>query len=56
MPNAMSRTEFDSVVRLDQIVQNAKQQVAVVEASARDGQGLQDIAKWIQDNAKVPPS
>lgn len=49
----MTRTELDSVVQLNQIVKTAKQTVTVIEASARDGRGLQDVAKWIQDNSKV---
>ncbi|XP_064647444.1 ADP-ribosylation factor-like protein 16 [Lineus longissimus] len=49
MPNAMNRCEFGAIVRLEEIIQNAVQKVTVVEVSAKEGRGLQDIIKWLQD-------
>ncbi len=52
----MQITEFSSIVRLDEIVKAANQKITVLEVSARDGCGLQDVARWIQDNAKPNPA
>jgi Fe2+ transport system protein B len=49
MPNAMNRCEFGAIIRLDEIILNAIQNVTVVEVSAKEGRGLQDIIKWLQD-------
>ena len=52
---AMNRLEFDQIVRMEEVLQQIPQTVTIMEASARDGKGLQDIAKWIQEHARPPP-
>ena len=51
----MNRLEFDQIVRMEEVLQQIPQTVTIMEASARDGKGLQDIAKWIQEHARPPP-
>ena len=52
VPSAMPRAELEQIIRLQDILDNAKQKVTVRETSAREGHGLHDIAKWIQLHAK----
>ena len=48
----MSRLELDFVMRLTEIQKNAKQKITVLEISARQGKGLQEVTKWIQQHTK----
>lgn len=48
MPGAMGRVEFDNLCQIGNIIKFAKQEITVLEASAKDGQGLQEIVGWIQ--------
>lgn len=48
----MTRMELESIIRLPDIIHHAKQTVAVLELSARDGVALQKVADWIQHNIK----
>ena len=52
LPDAMTRQEVESLIRLSEIIKNCTQTVTVIEASAKDGQGLESIAHWIQRNSK----
>ena len=52
LPSAMARAELEEIIRLQDILDHARQKVTILEISARDGQGLQDIAKWIQVHCK----
>ena len=52
LPNAMTRMELESIIRLPDIIHHAKQTVSVLELSARDGVALQKVADWIQHNIK----
>ena len=52
LPSALSRAEWEELVHLRETLDHARQKVAIIEASAREGQGLADIAKWIQQHGK----
>ena len=51
LPGTMKRTEFDYLIRLKDILNNCTQKIKVLEISAFDGQGLQDVAKWVQEHS-----
>ncbi|XP_013414884.1 ADP-ribosylation factor-like protein 16 [Lingula anatina] len=52
MPNPMTRTELDTTFQLKSILGAAKQDISIIEASAKDGQGLEEIVKWLQQHCK----
>jgi hypothetical protein len=52
VPCAMSRSEIEWLFRMEDISKHAIQKISVLEVSARSGQGLDQVAKWIYDNNK----
>ena len=52
LSSTLSRTEWEELVCLWETLDHAHQKVAIIEARAREGQGLADIAKWIQQHGK----
>ncbi|KAK3588529.1 hypothetical protein CHS0354_014240 [Potamilus streckersoni] len=50
MPTIMTRSEVESLFRLDEIISHSKQKVTVIEISAFSGQGLQTIVDWLLQN------
>ncbi len=52
MPNAVSRVEFESIIRLTDIIENSSQKITILETSARSGKGLQEVGRWISDHSK----
>ncbi|XP_038158499.1 ADP-ribosylation factor-like protein 16 isoform X1 [Cyprinodon tularosa] len=51
MPCLMSLTEIKSLFRIDDIVSSAPQPITTLEASARSGQGLQEVLSWLESVA-----
>ncbi|MED6244004.1 hypothetical protein ATANTOWER_024335 [Ataeniobius toweri] len=51
MPCIMSLTEIKSLFRMDDIIASAPQPVTALEASARSGQGLQEVLSWLESVA-----
>ncbi|XP_015254002.1 PREDICTED: ADP-ribosylation factor-like protein 16 [Cyprinodon variegatus] len=51
MPCLMSLTEIKSLFRIDDIVSSAPQTITTLEASARSGQGLQEVLSWLESVA-----
>ncbi|XP_077980346.1 ADP-ribosylation factor-like protein 16 [Glandiceps talaboti] len=49
-PCAVNRVELDSLIRMKEIIACAKQTISVLEISARGGQGLHELVKWINSN------
>ncbi|XP_070581262.1 ADP-ribosylation factor-like protein 16 [Ptychodera flava] len=49
-PCAMNRNELDSLLRMREIISHAKQTITVLEISARRGQGLPELVKWLNEN------
>ncbi|MBN3278064.1 ARL16 protein, partial [Polyodon spathula] len=52
IPCPMSLVEMKSLFRLDDIISCATQPVTVLEVSARSGQGLLDVLKWLHSIQK----
>ncbi len=52
LPNALPRKEYEAMVRLCDIMDNCSQKITVIETSAREGQGLEEVANWIQDHTR----
>ncbi|XP_033736519.1 ADP-ribosylation factor-like protein 16 [Pecten maximus] len=50
LPTCMSRFEFDSLFRLDDVLQHTKLKVSVLEVSAYTGQGLGEVLDWLSHN------
>ncbi|XP_053309165.1 ADP-ribosylation factor-like protein 16 [Spea bombifrons] len=50
LPSCMPLVELKSLFRMDDIISCAKQPITVLEISARDGTGLQDILRWLQSS------
>lgn len=48
MPCIMSLTEIKSLFRMDDIIASAPQPITTLEASARSGQGLQEVLGWLE--------
>ncbi|ELU04727.1 hypothetical protein CAPTEDRAFT_155130 [Capitella teleta] len=48
----MSRQEINFFFRLEEVIENTSQKIKVIEVSAREGQGLLEVAQWIQEHTK----
>ncbi len=51
LSGVLTRTDLDSILRLEDVIKSAPQKISVVEASAREGTGLGEIARWIQQES-----
>ncbi|XP_075702216.1 ADP-ribosylation factor-like protein 16 isoform X3 [Rhinoderma darwinii] len=51
LPCCMSLMEMKSLFRLDDIIACSKQPITVVETSALDGTGLQEMLQWLHSSA-----
>ncbi|KAG9337871.1 hypothetical protein JZ751_027523 [Albula glossodonta] len=52
LPCPMTLMEMKSFFRIDDIIASATQQITVLEASARSGQGLMDVLHWLDSTIK----
>lgn len=48
-PDCMSMSEISAIIRLRDVLANAKQDITVLECSFREGTGLNRILKWLQE-------
>lgn len=46
-PLALSRFEVESLMRIDDIRQNTKHQITILEISAFNGKGLTEVIDWV---------
>jgi len=53
-PDCMSISEISALIRLPDIIANARQNITVLECSFREGTGLQGILKWLQEKCSLP--
>ena len=53
-PDCMSMSEISTLIRLPDILGNAKQDITVLECSFREGTGLHGILKWLQEKCSLP--
>ncbi|XP_004071439.1 ADP-ribosylation factor-like protein 16 [Oryzias latipes] len=51
VPCVMTPTEMKSLFRMDDIIASATQPITVLELSARSGQGLQEVLRWLESIA-----
>ncbi|XP_051796858.1 ADP-ribosylation factor-like protein 16 isoform X4 [Acanthochromis polyacanthus] len=51
MPCVMSLIEIKSLFRMDDIIASATQPITTLELSARSGQGLQEVLRWLESVA-----
>ncbi|XP_076448918.1 ADP-ribosylation factor-like protein 16 [Babylonia areolata] len=56
LPCVMSRNEIEWLFRLDEVCQHTTQKITVLDVSAKTGQGLDQVARWIYDSYKEPAS
>lgn len=47
-PDCMSMSEISALIRLPDILANARQDITILECSFREGTGLPGILKWLQ--------
>ena len=47
-PDCMSMSEISALIRLPDILANARQEITILECSFREGTGLPGILKWLQ--------
>ncbi|KAK3735255.1 hypothetical protein QZH41_000603 [Actinostola sp. cb2023] len=47
-PGCMSITELSSILRLNDVILCAKQDISIIETSFRTGQGIDEIMKWLK--------
>lgn len=47
-PASMSMTEYLSILRLNDVILCAKQDIIVIETSFRTGKGIDEILKWLK--------
>ena len=48
----MSRHEFESLFRWDDILKHSPHQITLKEVSAVSGKGLSDILEWLQQHSR----
>ncbi|XP_059156837.1 ADP-ribosylation factor-like protein 16 [Physella acuta] len=53
IPGGISHSELDSLVRLSDLVRHASQKITVLETSAKNGNNLDKVAKWIYEQNKL---
>ena len=54
LPSAMSRSEIEWLLRLEETCQHTTQKITLLEISGKTGQGLDQVARWIYENHKEP--
>uniref|UniRef100_UPI00398F0AA3 ADP-ribosylation factor-like protein 16 isoform X3 n=1 Tax=Pristiophorus japonicus TaxID=55135 RepID=UPI00398F0AA3 len=52
LPCHMSLVEMKSLFRMDDIVACTKQHISMLEVSARDGRGLEEVLNWLRSHHK----
>lgn len=52
-PDCMNMSEISALIRLPDIIANARQDITVLECSFRQGTGLHEILKWLQEKCSV---
>lgn len=52
-PDCMSMSEISAIIRLREVLANARQDITVLECSFREGTGLNRILKWLQEKCSV---
>lgn len=52
-PDCMSMSEISAIMRLREVLANARQDITVLECSFREGTGLDRILKWLQEKCCV---
>ncbi|XP_048758741.1 ADP-ribosylation factor-like protein 16 [Ostrea edulis] len=52
LATSMSRQEFESLFRWDDILLHSKHRIAVKEISAVSGKGLPEVLEWLQQHGK----
>lgn len=52
LPRSMHLGELKYLLRLDELQRSAPQPITVLETSARNGQGLSDVVRWLAKNAQ----
>lgn len=55
-PDCMSMSEISTILRLREVLANARQDITVLECSFREGTGLDRILKWLQEKCCVSSS
>ena len=53
-PDCMTMCEISVLIRLPDIVANARQDITILECSFREGTGLHEILKWLQEKCSSP--
>ncbi|CAG5119056.1 unnamed protein product [Candidula unifasciata] len=56
IPNGMTRSELESLMRLDEVIRCATQKITVLEISAKTGHNLEKVARWVYDQNKLEES
>ncbi|XP_072044629.1 ADP-ribosylation factor-like protein 16 [Amphiura filiformis] len=52
MPRTMKLGELKYLLRLEDLQRTAPQPITVLETSARNGQGLSEVVRWLAENTK----
>lgn len=52
LPQTLSRSELESLFRLEDIVLKAQQNIHQLEISACTGKGLNEVIKWLEQNTR----
>ena len=52
IPCTMKLGELKYLLRLDDLQRTAPQPITVLETSAREGQGLSEVVRWLAENTK----
>ena len=47
--HGLKMVEISSIIRLDDIIASAKQDIAVIQTSFRSGDGIDNVIGWLQD-------
>lgn len=51
LPTCMSRFEFESLFRMDDIRKHSKHKITTLEISAHTGHGLTEVLQWMLQNS-----
>ncbi|CAL1543150.1 unnamed protein product [Lymnaea stagnalis] len=52
VPNGLTNAESESLFRFDELTKQAPQKITIIETSAKNGNNLDKVAKWIYEQNK----
>ncbi|KAJ8037962.1 ADP-ribosylation factor-like protein 16 [Holothuria leucospilota] len=56
LSSSIQLSELKYIMQLEELLQNSKQNITVLECSVKEGTGLKEVIRWIGETTKGAPS